>query len=353
MARVEGRGAAASFMGDDQNMMRAAKQETVCREIRGNTVRIGLFVIDRFPMAPLSMVIETIRLANWNADGPTFSYVIVSADGQSRTSSCDFPAPVSHSVKDCPQLDVVLVCAGINASQLHEPEALSWLRAQYHIGAQVGGISSGAFILARAGLLEARRCAVHWMTAPTMRERFPSVIVSGDIFCTDGRVITCAGGISTLDLMLHLIEQFRGRALARRVADDLIYPSIRDGHEPARMSLGRRTGASNSALLRAVELMEANVEDSFNISEISTLLDTSVRHLERLFLRAFRQTPSQYYMKLRLREARMLLSQSDIPLIEVALRCGFRNTSHFSRRYREMYKISPGEHRRGQANGSP
>jgi transcriptional regulator GlxA family with amidase domain len=330
-------------------MMSAVRPEAVSREPGGPAVRVGLFVIDRFPMAPLSMVIETIRLANWHADHPAFSYVLVSADGKDRISSCDFRAPVAHSVKDCPPLDVVLVCAGTNASQLNEPATFSWLRSQYHKGARVGGISSGAFTLARAGLLESRRCAVHWMTEPVMRERFPNVIVSGDIFCTDGRVITCAGGISTLDLMLHLIKQFCDRALARRVADDLIYPTIRDGHEPARMSLGRRTGESNSALLRAVALMEANVEEAFNISEISKLLDTSARHLERLFRRAFRLTPSQYYMKLRLREARVLLCQSDIPLIEVALRCGFRNTSHFARRYRAMYKIAPSEQRRALA----
>jgi transcriptional regulator GlxA family with amidase domain len=256
---------------------------------------------------------------------------------------------VSHSVENCPPLDVVLVCAGSNAGQHEEPEALPWLRALYRSGARVGGISSGALVLARAGLLEGRSCAVHWATAPAMRENFRNVTVSGDIFCIDGRVITCAGGISTLDLMLHLIEQFRGRAFARRVADDLIYPSIRSGHEPARMGLKLRTGVSNSVLLRAVELMETHLEEPVKVTEIAARLGTSVRHLERLFLRAFRQSPSQYYMNLRLREARGLLSQTDIPLIEVALRCGFRNTSHFARRYREVYKLAPSQQRRTPA----
>ncbi len=328
--------------------MGGAGQIAVRRNSGDDTIWIGLFVVDSFPMAPLSMVIEALRLANWIEGETAFSYVLVSADGLNRTSSCDFPAPVSHSVEDCPPLDVVLVCAGSNASQFDEPSALRWLRAQHRNGVRVGGISSGAYILARAGLLEGRSCATHWVTAPAMRERFRNVIVSGDIFCIDGRLITCAGGISTLDLMLHLIEQFRGRAFARRVADDLIYPSIRGGHEPARMGLELRTGVSNSVLLRAVELMETNLEEPVKVSEITARLRTSVRHLERLFLRAFGQTPSQYYMNLRLDKARGLLSQTDIPLIEVALRCGFRNTSHFARRYREMYKLAPSQQRRAQ-----
>lgn len=307
---------------------------------------IGLFLIDDFPMAPLSMVIEALRLANAREGKTTFTPVLVSSDGRNRTSSCGFPAPVSYSVDDCPPLDVVLICAGTNATQHNDASTMHWLRAQYRKGVEVGGISSGALILARAGLLEGRGCAVHWGTAGAMRENFHNVTVSGDIFCIDGRIITCAGGISTLDLMLHLIEQFRGRAFARRVADDLIYPSIRGGHEPARMGLRLRTGVSNSTLLQAVELMENNLEEPIKVTDIADRLGASVRHLERLFLRSFSVSPSQYYMTLRLSKARELLSQTDFPLIEVALRCGFRNTSHFARRYRECFKLAPSQQRR-------
>jgi transcriptional regulator GlxA family with amidase domain len=245
-----------------------------------------------------------------------------------------------------PPVDVVLVCTGEGSSVIDDSAVMRWLRSAYRSGSQVGGISSGAFVLARAGLLSERSCAIHWAGAIALCEAYPHVHVSGEIFVIDGRIITCAGGISTLDLMLHLIETFEGRATARRVADDLIYPSIRHGHEPARIELHRRTGSTNAVLLRAIEMMESHVEDPVTLTRISEGAGISVRHLERLFARSFGVSPSKYYMSLRLREARGLLIQTEIPLAEVALRCGFHNSSHFARRYRDVYGILPSDERR-------
>jgi len=311
-----------------------------------DVVRVALLVEDDFPLAPLSMVLEALRLANWVENRGVFRHEIVSADGAPRTSSCDMPARIAHAVAACPTPDVALVCTGQNSSQIADPGILRWLRRCYREGSRVGAISSGAFVLARAGLLEGRTTAVHWESRAALAEAFPDVTVSGDIFVVDGRLITCAGGISTLDMMVALIETIRGRAVARRVADGLIYHAVREGSAPARIELRHRTGVSNAVLLRALEMMESNLEEPVKLSEISASVGTSLRHLERLFARAFDVSPSQYYMRLRLREAKGLLSQSEVPLVEVALRCGFQNTSHFARRYREVYDLPPSEERR-------
>ncbi len=309
-------------------------------------VRIGLFVSRGCPLAPLSMVLETLRLANGTLRRQAFEAVIISRDGADRASSCGLPVRVDHSVDNCPQLDVVLVCTGEGSSMIDHVSVLRWLRAVYRHGSKVGGISGGAFVLARAGLLSGRSCAIHWAGAVALAEAYRDVHVSGEIFVMDGRIITCAGGISTLDLMLHLIETFEGRATARRVADDLIYPSIRRGHEPARIELHRRTGSTNAVVLGSIEMMESHVEDPITLARISEGAGISIRHLERLFARSFGVSPSKYYMRLRLNEARGLLIQTEIPLAEVALRCGFHNSSHFARRYRDVYGILPSDERR-------
>lgn len=312
----------------------------------GKPVRIALFVAPGFPLTPLSMVLETLRLANDTLRRHAFEALIISLDGAEQNSSCGLPVRVDHAVDACPPVDVVLVCTGETSSAIGDTAVLRWLRSAYRSGSQVGGISSGAFVLARAGLLSERSCAIHWAGAIALSEAYPNVHVSGEIFVIDGRIITCAGGISTLDLMLHLIETFEGRATARRVADDLIYPSIRHGHEPARIELHRRTGSTNAVLLGAIEMMESHVEDPVTLTRISEGAGISVRHLERLFARSLGVSPSKYYMRLRLREARGLLIQTEIPLAEVALRCGFHNSSHFARRYRDVYGILPSDERR-------
>ena len=313
---------------------------------RRDLIRVALFVEEEFPLAPLSMVVEALRLANWVEGRRVFCHVIVSADGEPRTSSSEMRANVEFSVADCPATDILLVCTGRNSSQITAPEVMNWLRRSYLSGSRVGAVSGGAFVLARSGLLQGRTCAVHWESAGALAEAFSDVTVSDGIFVIDGRIITCAGGISTLDMMVHLIETSRGRVLARQVADELIYPSIRDGSEPARIGLRRRTGVSNALLLRAIELMEGNLEEPVKLSEICTSLGTSTRHLERLFARTFNVPPSRYYMRLRLEQAKGLLSHTDIPVVEVALRCGFQNMSHFARRYRDFYQMLPSDERR-------
>lgn len=312
----------------------------------GTPITVGIFVADAFPLAPFSMVLEALRLANDAMRRTGFRAVIVSVDGNRVQSSSGLPAEVDHPVSDCPPIDILLVCAGERSHLVDDPALMRWLRAAYQAGSQVGAISGGAFVLARAGLLSQRSCAIHWASAVALAEAYPDVRVSGEIFVTDGRIVTCAGGISTLDLMLHLIETFESRPLARRVADDLIYPSIRNGSEPARIELRRRTGSSNAVLLRAIEMMESHIEDPVSLIRISERLNTSTRHLERLFARSLGIPPSKYYMQIRLREARELLVQTGIPLSEIALRCGFSNTSHFARRYREFYSVLPSDERR-------
>lgn len=308
-------------------------------------VRFGILLTEAFPLLPLSMVIDTLRIANLIEEADNFSYVLISADGKPRISSCSFPAPIDVGVKFCPVLDVVLICTGQSGARAANPDVLHWLRRLNRSGVTIGGISSGAFVLSEAGLLDGRRCAVHWESFQCLSERFHKVDVTGNIFCIEDNIITCAGGVSTLDLMLHLIGKFRNEQFARRAADALVYPSIRGSQAPARVNLQARTGVTNKLLLRSIELMEANLEEPVRVSEISDLLATSTRHLERLFARYFQMSPSQYYMRLRLREAKNLLTQTDISVVEVALRAGFKNASHFTRRYREIYQTLPSEQR--------
>ena len=319
--------------------------DTFKRQTAPSAVRFGIFLTKAFPLLPLSLVIDTLRIANIIEEVDNFSYTLISADGQPVVSSCAFPSPIEAGIRDCPELDVILVCTGQGDASPSEPEVLNWLRKLHRSGVTIAGISCGAFILAEAGLLDGRKCSVHWESFQALRERFYKIDVTRDIFCIEGKIITCAGGIATLDLVLHQISKFRSGTFARRVADSLVYPIIRGSHAPARVNVQARTGIKSKILLSSVKLMEDNIENPLKIGEISILLETSTRHLERLYSRHFQMTPSQYYMRMRLREAKSLLAQTDISVIAVALCSGFKNASHFTRCFRELYQRLPSEQR--------
>ena len=311
-------------------------------------LRLGVYLTEQFPLAPLSLVLDSLRVANDIAGKQLFTCVSLSSDDNPVMSSCNFPVMPTIRIDQSPTLDVLLVCSGEANFRFSERQVLQWLRRVYHSGAIVGGISSGSVLLAHAGLLDDRRCAVHWASVEAMREHFYRVVVTGDIFCVDGRLITCAGGVSTLDMMLHLIERIGSQKLAFDLGEALIYPGKRGGNEPARGSLMARTGVVNRQLTRAIELMETNIESPVSIGLIGKRVGASVRHLERLFARYFEVSPSQYYMGIRLDIAQRLLSKTDLPIVEVALRCGFSNPSHFTRRYSATYEQSPSMSRRAK-----
>ncbi len=319
---------------------------TVQRHNDRGPVQLGVYLTQQFPLAPVSLVLDSLRIANGIAGKRLFTHVSLASDDEPVISSCDFPAVNTIRIDQSPPLDVLLVCLGDASFRFSEPQVLRWLRRIYRGGAIVGGISSGSMLLAHAGLLDDRRCAVHWASVQAMQENFHRAIVTGNVFCVDGRLITCAGGISALDMMLHLIERFSSSQLAFNVADALIYPSKRGDGEPARGSLVTRTGVVNRHLTRAVELMEANIETPISITEIGKRTGASVRHLERLFARFFAVSPTQYYMRIRLETAHSFLAKTDLPIVEVALRCGFRNASHFTRRYSDAYEELPSFRRR-------
>jgi transcriptional regulator GlxA family with amidase domain len=257
---------------------------------------------------------------------------------------------VHGPVGDERPLDLLLVCAGLRDACAGDTPSLAWLRALVRRGTALGGVSLGAYAVAHAGLLDGRRCALHWESVDAFADRFPRVRVTTDIFAIDGNRYTCAGGTSALDMMLQVIAERDGRDLANAVSEQFIHARIRGTREAQRMAAQSRLGVANEKLVAAVALMEQQSEEPRPVQRIAADVDLSPRQLERLFARYLRTTPAKYYMDLRLARARMLLLETTRPILDVAVGCGFASASHFSRCYRALYGRRPSEERHGKAS---
>jgi transcriptional regulator GlxA family with amidase domain len=228
-----------------------------------------------------------------------------------------------------------------------------WLRSLARRGAAVGGISLGAYAVARAGLLDGRRCALHWESLAAFAEQFPRVRTTPDIFVVDGDRRTCSGGTAALDMMLQLITERDGRALANDVSEQFIHPRIRGTHDRQRMALQMRLGVANRKLIAAIDMMEAASDEPRPVHDIAGDVELSPRQLERLFSKYLRMSPSRYYLELRLDRARTMLLQTAKPILDVAVACGFASASHFSRCYRTLYGRRPSDERGAAAGNAP
>ena len=310
--------------------------------------RIAFVLLPNFSMIAFSAAIEPLRLANRHGGGALYVWRLLSADGGPVRASNGVEVSVDGGLADAltPQataspFDIVLVCSGIGVERWHNREVLAWLRRVDRFGPMVGALCTGAYVLAAAGLLADRRCAIHWESLPAFAERFPEIEASSDLFEVDGRRATCSGGTAALDMMLHVIGLRHGNRLATRVSESCLVDRMRGPQDRQRLPTRARLGVHHPKLILAVETMEANLGEPIGQEALALLVGLSRRQLERLFRRLIGRSPAQYYLELRLERARHLLYQSDLPIVDVAMACGFASPSHFSKCYRQMYGKSP------------
>jgi transcriptional regulator GlxA family with amidase domain len=221
-----------------------------------------------------------------------------------------------------------------------------WLRRLAGHGCQVGGISGGAFLLAEAGLLDGKRCTVHWEFAELFASRYPRARLVPDLFVAEEGVFTCSGGTAALDLMLHFIREHRGVEMAVAVAEQFIHPRIREHGDRQRMTPDRRYGLQHPKLAAIVERMEATLAEPLELASIAATADLSTRQVERLFRKYLGSAPATFYLELRLTHARHLLRETGKAVRAIALDCGFGSTSHFCHAYRRHYGYKPTDERK-------
>lgn len=303
--------------------------------------------------SPLGMTCaqETLALANRFAGGQRqyYEWMLVSEDGEPVQSWNGLQIGVDAGLIDLHRNDTLIVCAGVGATSGGSRQILNWLRRETRKGMDFGALSSGTWILAAAGLLAGKRVTTHWEYASALAETFPDVEIQDTIYMVDGRVFTCAGSASSMDLMLDRIHSDYGAELATWVADQMIYTAPRSETHSQRMSMAGRMGVRHTKLVQAIEVMRANIEDPMPPSEIARDVGLSTRQLERLFARYLNTSPKKYYMGLRLEKARNLLIQTELSLMEICVLCGFRAPSHFSKSYRKAYGVAPSRDTRGSS----
>lgn len=308
--------------------------------LKGAQHQIAFYLCKRFSMLPFISAIETLRIANRRADKALYEWAVIS-DSDSVIASNGMQQAADFTLDRTPDFPIIFVCGPFAPRQFKNRAAMAWLKSQARLGAIIGGIEAGSYVLAKAGLLAGRQCTIHWENMNELQQDFPELRVTSDVFEVDNDRISCSGGTASIDMMLYLIEQQHGHELAAQVAESMIHPNIRTADEPQRMCLQARIGVDHPALLECIELMEANIEELLGPDELAALVQVSKRQLERLFQRYLKNTPCRYYLGIRLDAANKMLKTSNMNIIQIALACGFKSPGHFSTCYQSRYGVSP------------
>ena len=307
---------------------------------------VGFLLIPGFALMSYACVVEPLRAANQIAGSPLYRWWNATPDNCPAISSNGAAiVPDFQFGSDLDSPDMLLVCAGGNPAMFDDQATYSWLRRLARHGVIIGGISGGPVIIAKAGLLDGRRCTLHWEHLPAFHETFPEIELTRSLFELDGDRVTCSGGIAGLDMMVALVARDHGPEFAAAVSDWLLHTQVRAGVELQRMDLRFRLGTSNEKLLLVLKAMEANLETPLTREELGGIAGLSPRHLERVFARHLKHGVHRHYLALRLGRARQMLRETSLPVLDIALATGFGSSSHFARAFRRAFGYRPGESR--------
>jgi transcriptional regulator GlxA family with amidase domain len=308
--------------------------------------KVGILLVPDFALMSYASAVEPFRAANRLSGRDLYQWRHITTDGEPVRASNGVQIVPEDAVGDIVDFDLLIVCAGGNPAEFAHSPTLAWLRKVARSGTRIAGVSGGPLIVARAGLLEGYRCTIHWEHIPIFIEEFPRHDLRRSLFEIDRGRLSCSGGTAALDMMHALIEEDHGHELASDVVEWFLHTHVRSGDGPQRMPVRERLAVGDPKLVGVLETMDDNLEYPVSRQELAKIAAVSVRQLERLFKAHLDRSIADHYMELRLRRARVLLVQSTLSVLEVAMASGFISASHFSRAYKTRFGRSPRADRR-------
>lgn len=310
---------------------------------------VAFMLAPHFTLSAFSNFIDALRLA---ADDGDFSrqirckWKILSHDAQPVASSCGLEVIPTARLEDPRLFDYIVVVGGLlHSGKRISPQLIDYLKKAEKLAVPLVGVCTGSFILARAGLMNGYNCCVSWFHHFHFENEFPRLPVSSDeLFIIDGRRLTCAGGAGVTHLAAHIIENHCGKFEAARalriMLEEMPLPASTPQPQPVLTEK-----VSNLSVRKAMLLIERNISAPLSIEDVARKVNVSHRQLERLFKVELGMAPVAFSFKLRLNYAKHMLIYTKHKISFIAFECGFIDFSHFTRRFKAEFGVTPTEMR--------
>lgn len=305
-----------------------------------HTREFAFLTLPRFTLLAFSSAVDPLRIANQLTQRPLYRWRVVSVDGAPTESSAGIRVEADQGLQPVGRDTTVIVCSGTDASQAADRKVLNFLRDHSRHGGSLGAVCTGAYTLARAGLLGGDATTVHWENQAAFRELFDMELLP-QIYVLGRRHFSCAGGEAGVDMMLALIAQDHGPELADAVAEMCLHSRRREAGTTQKRVFAAPMAARNPAIARVIAAMQANIATPLEQDELAHIFGKTIRHLERTFKAVTGDTPMRFYLGLRLEQARDLLAETTMSMLDVAVATGFDSRGSFAKSFRRRFGNCP------------
>ncbi len=315
-------------------------------------LRVAFLLADQFTLSAFANFVDVLRLAADEADKSRpilCDWTVLSDTMDPVRSSCGVRVQPDTRLRQAGRFDYLVVVGGLISDRAgFSPEALAFLKATAARGVPLVGLCTGVFTLQGAGLLQGYRCCVSWFHHQDFLDRFDSERpVSDQIFVVDRDRLTCSGGHGAAHLAAFLVQRHIGQSAAIKSLNIMMIDDALSGQraQPGQ-TLARQ--ARDELVKRAVLKMQQNVEVPRTVDELALELNVGRRTLERRFQADLGRSPRMIYLEIRIERAMAKLRNTDAPISDIALSCGFCDAPHLARTLKAERGLTPAELRRSR-----
>jgi transcriptional regulator GlxA family with amidase domain len=308
---------------------------------------VAAVVLDGVNPFELGVVCEVFGTDRSDDGLPVYDFAVASAEGPRLTSRSGFALHVEHGLERLESADLIAVpaCARYETRDF-PPELLEALRSAVDRGARVLSVCSGVFVLAAAGLLDGRRCTVHWHHAEELARAYPRLTVEPDVLYVDeDPVITSAGTAAGIDACLHIVRKEQGTEVANKIARRMVVPPHRDGGQA--QYIERPLPRSRCDTVGEVLVwMEQHLDEEVTVEQLAERAHMSPRTFARRFQQETGTTPYRWILRQRVLLAQRLLEATDETVDTIAGRAGFGTAAALRHQFLRAVGTTPNAYRR-------
>lgn len=230
----------------------------------------------------------------------------------------------------------------LDTSSLHK--VCGWLAQHQFV--KVISVCAGALVLAKAGLLNNKKCTTHFMHCNELSALLTAKqVLENRLFVQDGNVYTSAGVSAGIDLALHLVQQHVGPQVSANIARQMVLFIRRGMQDPSLSPYLEHRNHLQQRIHRIQDKIQQDPAKNWSVEELADLGHCSKRHFARLFKDSTGITSKEYIYKLRLSLAQQLLQHSPLQVEEIAQRCGFEDPRQFRRLWARYHNSPPSSYR--------
>lgn len=315
-------------------------------------LKVGFILFNHFTLISVAGMLDGLRFASdssFNSQQKMCYWQLMTLDNQPVMASCGMQVVPTANLDLDEDWDYIVIAGGLLEETRYPPTwLLKKIRALAKVNRKFISLCSGIFVLAKAGLLNDKACAIHFTTIDEFKYRFPRTkpFVESH-YHQDGNIFTCPGG-AAFDLISELISKHCGIQRANKTLRYLLTTSFEKnttGEKATSKSKVYTEIYNNNLVTEIIDYLTSHLSEPISEDIISNLTTVSLRKVNQEFVKSTGLTLNAYWRKLKIEKARKLLSESDASITIIAKDCGFTNASHLIKWFKKSFGETPGDYR--------